>query len=98
MQETQVAAGCCGGNKCANSLIREMQISKTYFVISCSQVEAIDIGRILRVPTFGGSWSQDVVGLHLLVHTEAAVTALDAEAEYGETFSCEGEERNLMDL
>lgn len=56
-----------------------MQISKTYSVGPRSHLQAINVGRILKVPTFGGSWSQDVVGLHLWVHTEVAATALEAE-------------------
>lgn len=90
----QAAAGCCGGSSCANSLIRDMQRSKTYSVIPWSRVEIISIGRFLRSPTFGGSWSQDEVGF-CLVHMEAAATALDAVRLNTETFSTGREKRGI---
>lgn len=57
-----------------------MQILKTYSAIPWSHIEAISVGRVLKGLTFGGSWSQEVFGLHLLVHVETVATALDAES------------------
>lgn len=54
-----------------------MQISNTCSVIPWSHAEKFSISRIVKVPTFGRSWSQDVVGL--FVYIEAAATGVDAE-------------------
>lgn len=56
-----------------------MQILKTYSVIPWSHVEAVSIEGVLKGLTFGGSRSQDALGLHLSVHIEIAATSLDAE-------------------
>lgn len=56
-----------------------MQISETCPIIPWSHVEEFSTRRIVKVPTSGGSWSQDVSGLHLLVHIEAAAIVRDAE-------------------
>lgn len=51
---------------------------------------------MLKVHTFVGSWSQDGIGLHLMLHTEVAVAALGAELNTG--LNCESKGRNLIDL
>lgn len=56
-----------------------MQISETCPIIPWSHVEEFSTRRIVKVPTSGGSWSQGVSGLHLLVHIEAAAIVRDAE-------------------
>lgn len=58
-----------------------MQISKTCSVIPWSHVEEFGMGRIVKVPTFAESWSQDVFGVYLFVYEyiEAAAPAVDAE-------------------
>ena len=67
IQEVQVAAGCCRGNECTNSLIRDMQISKAYSVIPWSHDEAINIRRVLgrRRGDLGAKmWLVTLIGTH----------------------------------
>lgn len=63
-----MAAGCWRGSKCANSLIRDMQISKAYSVKPWSHDEAVNIRRVLGAQTLGDlggkMWLVTVIGTH----------------------------------
>lgn len=48
-----MAAGCWRVSKCANSLIRDVQISKAYSVKPWSHDEAVNTRRVLGAQTLG---------------------------------------------
>ena len=76
-----MAAGCCRGSECANSLIRDMQISKAYSVIPWSHDEAVNIRRALGRRRWG-SWSRDVVGYTYWYTLQQQLLTLEVEKWY----------------